>query len=271
MAAIGWAAAVIEARDPDAIIGSFAADHVIGDEQVFRDRVREAIAVAREGLVVTVGIEPTFPSTGFGYIHTGAPLDVEAAPHARAVTRFVEKPDEQTASEYLASGEYRWNAGMFVVKASVLLDLLSQYHPDLAADLRRIAAEPASLADTWEGLTKIAIDHAVAEPAADDGKVAVVLGDFPWDDVGDFSSLHGLLNASDGNDQLRVLGDADVIAADSDALVASSTGRLVAVLGLEDVVVVDTPDALLVTTRGRAQEVKGIVDRLKEQGRTELT
>lgn len=279
MAAIGWAAAVIEARDPEAVIGSFAADHVIGDEQVFRDRVREAVAVAREGYVVTLGIEPTFPSTGFGYIHTGEALGVEGAPHGRAVRSFVEKPDADTAARYLESGEYRWNAGMFVVKAKVLLDLLAQYHPQLAADLRSIAANPESLASTWEGLTKIAIDHAVAEPAAADGKVAVVLGDFPWDDVGDFGSLHGLLPAGEvasksgqenGSD-LRVLGDVDVIADNSGGLVASTTGRLVAVLGLDDVVVVDTPDALLVTTREHAQEVKNVVDRLKERGRTDLT
>ncbi len=280
MAAIGWAAAVIEARDPEAVIGSFAADHVIGDEDAFRERVREAVEVARTGQVVTIGIEPTFPSTGFGYIHTGAPLEVEGAPNARAVQRFVEKPDEGTAREYLASGEFRWNAGMFVVKASVLLDVLGTYHPELTAGLRQLAAEPAALPQIWDGLLKIAIDHAVAEPAADDGRVAVILGDFPWDDVGDFASLAQLLAEPAGpvaepaatvaEQPVLTLGSDNVLTEGASGLVASSTGRLVAVLGLEDVVVVDTDDVLLVTTREKAQQVKGLVDRLKAEGRADL-
>lgn len=280
MAAIGWAAAVIEARDPEAVIGSFAADHVIGDEDAFRDRVREAVAVARTGQVVTIGIEPTFPSTGFGYIHTGTPLEVEGAPNAREVLSFVEKPNENTAREYLASGEYRWNAGMFVVQAKVLLDILGTYHPELARDLRRLAAKPDSLPEIWDGLHKIAIDHAVAEPAADDGRVAVILGDFPWDDVGDFASLSDLLaqagheSATDrtasGTEAMLTLGTDNVLAGAASGLVASSTGRLIAVLGIEDVVVVDTDDVVLVTTREKAQQVKGLVDRLKADGRAEL-
>lgn len=271
MAAIGLAAAMIEAVEPEAVIGSFAADHVIGDEGRFRARVREAVEVARTGKLVTLGIEPTFPSTGFGYIRTGSVLEVRGAPHARAVAAFVEKPDAATAARYLATGEYRWNAGMFVVKASVLLDMLADFHPGLAADLRGIAADPSSLAKRWESLEKIAIDHAVAEPAADRGDVAVVLGDFPWDDVGDFASLHELLGRTGGEDAVRMLGSSDVLVDDASGLVASTSGRTVAVLGLDDVVVVDTPDALLVTSRAAAQRVKGIVDMLKADGRAELT
>ena len=285
MAAIGWAAAVIEARDPEAVIGSFAADHVIGDETAFRERVREAVEVARTGQVVTIGINPTFPSTGFGYIRTGEPLEVEGAPNARAVRAFVEKPDESTARDYLASGEFRWNAGMFVVKASVLLDILATYHPRLAAELRRLAAEPEALPEIWDGLLKIAIDHAVAEPAADDGRVAVILGNFPWDDVGDFASLTELLSQRQPADEggaaaagsgsqpgegVLTLGSENVLAEGASGLVASSSGRLVAVLGIEDVVVVDTDDVLLVTTREKAQQVKGLVDRLKADGRLDL-
>lgn len=275
MAAIGWAAAMIEARDPEAVIGSFAADHVIGDEDAFRARVREAVEVARTGQVVTIGIDPTFPSTGFGYIHTGDALEVEGAPNARAVQSFVEKPDEGTARDYLASGEYRWNAGMFVVKAGVLLDILGTYHPQLTAELRKLAAQPDALPEIWDGLTKIAIDHAVAEPAADDGRVAVILGDFPWDDVGDFASLADLLAQRDGiastDGAVLTLGSDNVLAEGASGLVASSSGRLVAVLGMDDVVVVDTDDVLLVTTREKAQQVKGLVDRLKADGRADLT
>lgn len=324
MAAIGWAAAVVERRDPEAIIGSFAADHVVGEEERFRSLVEQAVAVAQEGYLVTLGIEPTYPATGFGYIREGDALSVPGAPDARAVVEFVEKPDVRTAESYLATGEFRWNAGMFVVKARVLLDLLGQWHPELAAALRRIAAEPSTLEAEWESLERIAIDHAVAEPAAAAGRVAVVRCDVPWDDIGDFHSLATLLataaavesvetpaNGANGSARshdggsngagsngagsngagsngsarangagrgtgadeqaLHTVGTADVVSVDSTGIVASRTDRLVSIIGMDDVVVVDTPDALLVTTRGRAQHVKNVVDTLKASGRTELT
>src|ERR1035437_188956 len=129
MAAIGLAAAILERRESDAVIGSFAADHVIGEPEVFADCVREAVAVARAGYVVTIGIEPTVPATGFGYIRVGDPLAIVGAPHGRQVRSFVEKPDEATGRGFLGTGEYHWNAGMFVVRATVLLDLLAGFHP----------------------------------------------------------------------------------------------------------------------------------------------
>jgi mannose-1-phosphate guanylyltransferase len=272
MAAIGLAAALLERRDPDAVIGSFAADHVIGEPEIFADCVHEAVAVARTGYLVTIGIEPTGPATGFGYIHVGDRLEIPGAPHGRAVRSFVEKPDEATARGYLDTGEYRWNAGMFVVKASVLLDLLAELHPAMAAGLRHIAAEPALLAELWPGLTRVAIDHAVAEPAAAEGRVAVVPGRFTWDDVGDFASLGSLLPVTTGIPGLKVLGAVDlVLAKESTGVVIPGSGRTVAVIGLDDIVVVDTPDALLVTTRDRAQHVKAMVDLLKATGRADLT
>lgn len=274
MAAIGLAAAIIERKDPEAVIGSFAADHVIADPVAFRACVTEAAQVARTGVLVTLGIEPDFPSTGFGYIKLGAPLGGFAT--AREVAQFVEKPDADTATGYVASGEYRWNAGMFVARASVILDLLAAEHPEMARDLRLIAAEPAEfdqrLADLWPGLTKIAIDHAIAEPAAAAGKVAVVPGSFGWEDIGDFEALDGLLASVSPGDGVRVLGDAgQVIAQDSTGLVVAGSGRTIAVLGLDDVVIVDTGDALLVTTTAHAQQVKSVVETLKASGRSSLT
>ncbi|HEY8821365.1 MAG TPA: mannose-1-phosphate guanylyltransferase [Dermatophilaceae bacterium] len=272
MAAIGLAAAILERRDPNAVIGSFAADHVIGEPEVFADCVREAVVVARAGHLVTIGIEPTHPATGFGYIQVGDSLAMPAAPNGRAVRSFVEKPDEATARDYLATGEYRWNAGMFVVRASILLDLVARFHPMMAASLRDIAAEPERLAELWPELPKIAIDHAVAEPAAAEGRVAVVPGRFPWDDVGDFTSLGSLLSATRDVPGLKVLGDVDlVVAKDATGVVIPGSGRTVAMLGLDDIVVVDTPDALLITTREHAQEVKALVDLLKATGREHLT
>ncbi|RNL63041.1 mannose-1-phosphate guanylyltransferase [Nocardioides marmoriginsengisoli] len=273
MAAIGLAAAIIERQDPDAVIGSFAADHVIADPEAFRACVTEAAAVARTGLLVTLGITPDSPSTGFGYIRLGERLD--GFPTAHAVDSFVEKPDADTAQAYVDSGDYRWNAGMFVARASVVLDLLAENHPDLARDLRAIAAEPQQLDELWDGLTKIAIDHAIAEPAAAAGKVAVVPGSFGWEDIGDFEALTDLTPAQDSTREgtgIKVLGDAArVFAQQSSGLVVTGTERTIAVLGLENVVVVDTGDAVLVTTTEHAQDVKSIVEALKAAGRADLT
>jgi mannose-1-phosphate guanylyltransferase len=273
MPAIGLAAAIIERRDPDAVIGSFAADHVIRHVTEFWEAVSEAVAVALTGRIVTIGITPTHPSTAFGYIRQGSELTVDGAPRARAVAEFVEKPDEATAREYLAAGGFWWNAGMFVAKASVLLDILDRYHHDLAQALRAIAAHPTRLEQDWAALEKIAIDHAIAEPAAADDLVAVVPASFSWDDVGDFASLGALVGAGSAtSDGVTVIGDAaHVVSVGASGVVAARGGRTVALVGLHDVVVVDTADAVLVVSRDRAQDVKAVVDRLKASGREHLT
>lgn len=277
MAAIGLAAAVLERREgPQAVLGSFAADHVITDDAAFGDAVRQAVATARTGEVVTIGITPTGPATQFGYVRGAEPLVVEGAPDAVRVAEFVEKPDAATAAAYLAGGRHRWNAGMFVVGAGVLLDHLAAQLPALAEGLRDIAASWDSprrdevLDAVWPGLVKIAIDHAIAEPVAAAGGVAVVPGAFGWDDVGDWDSLATLLpGASEG---LAVLGDPSLVLGEDGAsgVVVAGAGRTVAVLGLPDAVVVDTPDALLVTTRQHAQGVKSVVGAWRERGRDDL-
>ncbi|GAA4113053.1 mannose-1-phosphate guanylyltransferase [Nocardioides fonticola] len=267
MAAIGLAAAVLERQDPDAVMGSFAADHVISPPAAFAAAVARAVAVAREGWLVTLGIEPTFPSSAFGYIRSGDALPGHDG--VGVVASFVEKPSVEVATGYLAEGGYRWNAGMFVVRPGVLLDLLGTWHPEFAAQLRTLAADLERLEELWPQLPKIALDHAVAEPAAAAGKVATVPAGFGWDDIGDFDSLAGLLGGDDAT--LAVLGDADLVhGVDASGLVVAGE-RLVAVVGLDDVVVVDTPDAVLVTTRARAQDVKAVVAALTEAGRTDLT
>jgi mannose-1-phosphate guanylyltransferase len=266
MAAIGLAAAVLERRGAE-VMGSFAADHVITEDDVFVRAVTDAVAAARDGWLVTIGIEPTFASSAFGYIHQGEPL--EDHPAARRVVEFVEKPSVPVAEQYLATGLYRWNAGMFVVRPTVLLDLLAEQDAQFAETLRAIAAEPGRLGELWEKLPRVAIDHAVAEPAAAAGRVVTVPGAFGWDDVGDFDSLAELLGKAE---ECTVLGDADLVqVSQATGLVVPGSGRVVAVIGLDDVVIVDTPDALLVTTRERAQDVKGIVAALKEKGRHDLT
>ncbi|MBC9227210.1 mannose-1-phosphate guanylyltransferase [Aeromicrobium sp. 636] len=262
MPAIGLAAAIIERADPDAIVGSFAADHRIPDPDRFVEAVREAIAVAEEGYIVTIGIEPTEPSTAFGYIAAGDALDGFAS--ARAVRSFVEKPAEDTARGYLASGDHVWNAGMFVARASVLLDSLARFQPELAAGLRAIAATwgtPAFVAElgrTWPTLTKIAIDHAVAEPVAAEGGMAVVPAPFGWDDLGDFASIAPLGSSP------------DVLWVDADGVARGREGVQIAVLGLRNVAVVQTDDAVLVLDLAQSQRVKDVVALLKDAGRDDL-
>ena len=270
MPAIGLAAALLECRDPDALLGSFAADHVITGEDVFRECVAAAVEVADTGRIVTLGVTPTHPATGFGYIEVGEPLGEGPA---RSVRSFVEKPDARRAATYVASGGHLWNAGMFVTRADVLLDELGREHPELAAGLREIAADPATLEAAWPRLRSIAIDHAVAEPAAARGVVATIPAPFGWDDVGDFASLQGLGSGADtGADvgtELQVLGRGEVIGIDSSGIVVPGD-RLVAVVGLRDVVVVDTPDGLLVTDLAHAQDVKKVVEELRARGRADL-
>ena len=274
MAAIGLAAAVLVRRDPDVVIGSFAADHVIADVAEFHETVRHAVAVAREGWVCTIGITPTHAATGFGYIRSGVALEIEGAHGALAVDEFVEKPDAETAAGYLSSGGFRWNAGMFVVRAATLLGHLRMRLPELHDGLVEAAAgleagDDSVLDRVWPGLTRIAIDHAVAEPVAAAGGVAVVPGGFGWDDVGDWASLRTLLPSVEGVP--TVIGDGSrVLSLGSSGLVVPASGRAVAVVGLDDVIVVDTPDALLVAHGSQAQQVKDVVERLRETGAAEL-
>ncbi|KAE9408623.1 hypothetical protein BT96DRAFT_807874 [Gymnopus androsaceus JB14] len=273
MAAIGLAAAILAHRDPDAVIGSFAADHMISGDEAFLGAVAEAVEIARNDYLVTIGIAPSHPSTGFGYIRLGDPIKIHNAPNARLVSSFKEKPDARTAAAYISTGKYRWNAGMFVMKATTLLKYLEEYKPEMSAGLRKIGAvwddekeRNTILAEIWPQLEKIPIDNAVAEPAAEVGRVAVVPATFGWDDVGDFSSLTDLLPAE--ANQTRILGDPNLVLTDQVAggIVVPGSGRLISCLGVDDLVIVDMPDCLLVTTRARSQEVKRIVKKAKDHG-----
>ena len=299
MAAIGLAAAVIAHRHGrDAVVGSFAADHTVADRAAFADAVRQAALLAEQGWVVTIGIEATGPSTAFGYIHAGDPTDVPGAPDGRRVLGCPDKPDADTAAAYLATGADHEHAGVPAVVAGVLLDHLAELRPQLAQGIEAIAAvwdapeREEVLAERWPALEKIAIDHAIAEPVAAAGGVATVPVSMGWNDVGGFDALTelvpprtqgpatgvGVLDDVDGSAGTGTAGDtapvaprAEIRALDSDgALVASTCGRTVVLLGVPGTVVVDTPDALLVTTPERAQDVKGVVDALKAAGREDL-
>ncbi|GAA1446802.1 mannose-1-phosphate guanylyltransferase [Leifsonia poae] len=276
-AAIGLAAAILERREPGVIIGSFAADHVIKNHALFLSAVTEAVAAADAGYITTIGISPTEPAIGFGYIRSAGPLDIGGAPSALTVTEFVEKPDLETAERYVASGNYLWNASMFITRADRLLEEIGRSQPELLAGLLELAEawdDPATRGPAvdriWPNLTKIAIDYAVAEPAAAAGKLAVIPGYFDWDDVGDFASL-AKLNSGGRKSDLAILGEnARVLSDASSGIVVSQSGRVISLIGVKDIVVVDTPDALLVTTSENAQRVKAVVDALKLTGSSDV-
>lgn len=276
-AAIGLAAAILARREPDVIIGSFAADHVIGDQRGFARAVRQAVAAADAGYIVAIGITPTEPAIGFGYIDCGDPIEVAGAPDARQVRSFVEKPDLATAQRYVEDGQHLWNGGMFIARADRLLDQMRESEPALVAGLEELAAawdDPATRGPAvdriWPNLRKIAIDYSVAEPAAAAGHLAVVPGDFDWDDVGDFAAIAKLQSGGRASDLAIVGPNARVLADASSGIVVSQTSRIISLIGVHDIVVVDTPDALLVTTKENAQRVKSVVDALKLSGRNEV-
>jgi mannose-1-phosphate guanylyltransferase len=272
-AAIGLAAAVIARRDPDAVMGSFAADHLVHDRDRFCEVVREAVAGAEQGLLMTVGITPTHPETGYGYLQCGGVV----SGRMRTVEEFKEKPAYAQAVAYLKSGHYYWNASMFVWKVATFLDELARQQPQMHAGLVRIAAawdtpERAEvLGEVWPTLPKISVDYAVMEGAAAAGRVGTVPGDFGWNDVGDFHTLGAVLPGTDDGNVVVGAPDGEekpgVLLYDSTGLVVvPHSGRLVAALGVSDLIVVDTPDAVLVCPRDRAQDVKKLVDELKDRG-----
>lgn len=270
-AAIALAAAILERRQPGVVIGSFAADHVILDHSKFEAAVREAIQVAATGKIVTIGIKPTEPSVAFGYIRKGERLSETAC----QVLEFVEKPDIATAKKYVESEEYFWNAGMFIAPAALILEVLRVSQPTLHKGVIEIAqswdspARQDVMDKLWPTLTKIAIDYSVAEPAARQNNVAVVPAQFEWHDVGDFAAI-AELQSHGRRGHLAVLGSARVLSDSASGILVSDTGRLVALIGLEDVIVVDTADALLVTSKQHAQKVKSLVESLRQSGHSEL-
>ena len=272
--AIALAAAVIAQRHPGSIMGSFAADHFIPDSAAFADAVRTAIAGAEQGLLMAVGIEPTRPETGYGYIHLDPGSERDGV---FAVKQFKEKPSRETAEAFLASGEFLWNASMFVWQPETFLAELARRDERLHAGITRIAAawdtpdRAATLAEVWPTLPKVAIEYVVMEPAAAEGLVGTVRGAFGWTDVGDFNAL-GDINEPDEHGNAVIGADrATVLAREArNVVVRPGADKLVAVIGVDDVAIVETDDVLLVCARDRVQDVKGLVESLGEISRDDL-
>jgi mannose-1-phosphate guanylyltransferase len=267
--AIVLATALVARHEPDAIVGSFAADHEVTDSAAFEHAIETAIVAARQGWLVTVGLEPTRPETGFGYIERSADV-VAQTDHGTAYqsVRFVEKPDLATATAYLEAGRSLWNASMFVWRASTLLEEVARLQPDLFAAVTRIVAawdspeQERVTAEVWAKLPESTIDQGIMEHAE---RVAVVPATIGWSDVGDWNNLGELIAQDDAGNHVR--GDL-VQVASTQCVVWSETARLVALVGLTNVAIVDTEDALLVVNREHAQQVRRIVEQLKTADRT---
>lgn len=270
--AIALATALIQREDPNAIVGSFAADHDVTDRAAFRNAVKTAIAAARTDALVTIGLTPSRPETGYGYIERTDEVVAETATGvAYRAARFVEKPDLERATAFLDAGTYLWNASMFVWKARALMAEMGRLQPEVAEGIRHIVhcwdspRREAITAETWSVLPNVTIDNGIMELAE---RVAVVPAEMGWSDVGDFHSLGELIEQDGLGNSVR----GDLLQIDTtNSVVWSETGRMVATIGLDNVIVVDTPDALLVVDRAKSQEVRKVVDRLKELMRTELS
>lgn len=250
--AVAWAALEVAARDPEGILMVLPSDHYIRDLAAYQATCEAAVAVAREGWIVTLGIPPTHPETGYGYIRQTQ----EAVGAAMRVDAFREKPDLATANRYLADGGYLWNAGMFFMPAALGLAELRTHEPELTAALEAAHAA-GDVAGAYLGLTKISIDYAVMERT---DRCAVIPGDFGWSDVGSWRSLADFRGEGDAN-----LERGDVVAVDSRDNVLVSDSGTVAVVGVEGLVVVHTRDATLVCKVDEAQRVREIVDAIADR------
>lgn len=256
---IGWAASVIRRRDPKAVMMVLPADHHIREEDVFLTVLQRGIDAAAQGPLVTVGIEPTRAETGYGYLEMGAPVQ-DGVHIAR---RFVEKPNRQRAEQLLAAGGYLWNSGMFFFRVDRILAAIEEHLPGLAEGLGSFDAaaaegrEDEAVRAGYSALPSVSIDHGVMEKASE---VWVVPGSFGWSDLGSWTTAWELSPKDDAGNALS----ATALTEDARGnFVSASPKKLVALVGVEDLVVVDTPDALLVVPRERAQDVRAIVEALR--------
>lgn len=265
---IGLAAAILYLRDPAAVMAVFPADHCISDAAGFREAIRAAAQVAEDDYLVTLGITPDHPHTGYGYIQRGASLGQVRGLPVFQVQRFTEKPDRATAQAFLDSGDYYWNGGIFVWRVTTILGEMAHLLPSLYTELEQVMQAWGSprraevLAAAWERVPRTTIDYGIMEKAS---RVAVVPVDVGWDDVGNWATLSRLVeNDAAGN---AVHGPGRPLLMDTTGTyIYTSAGRLVVALGLDGLVVIDTPDALLICPKDRAQEVRDVVDQLAAEG-----
>ncbi|HEU5287190.1 MAG TPA: mannose-1-phosphate guanylyltransferase [Candidatus Limnocylindria bacterium] len=266
-AAIGLAMAALYAFDPEAVVAVLPSDHVVEKRSKFRDVLIAATAAAERGDLVTLGVAPERPDTGFGYIEAGERLEVGSAVPVHRVKRFIEKPKKDVAEKMLAAGGHFWNAGMFVWRVTDIIASYREHLPNTARAMDALAQAVGSpryesvLAEVWEETDRTTIDYGVFEKATN---VAVVAADIGWHDVGSWARLADIVQtsenwSSDGH-----------VAVGSTGNYAWAPGKTVALVGVDDLIVVDTPDALLIASKDRSEEVKEVVDRLRREEREDL-
>ena len=266
-AAIALAMAALHAFDPDAVVAVLPSDHVVEKRSRLREVLIAATAAAERGHLVTLGIEPARPDTGFGYIEAGEPLDVAAPAPVLAVKRFIEKPKREAAEKMLAAGGHYWNAGMFVWRVAEILRAFERHLPGTSRAIAALAGATGTpryesvLAEVWEETDRTTIDYGILEKA---GNVAVIPADIGWHDLGSWARLADVVAPG------RNWASAEQVAVDAEDNYVWAPGKLVALIGVEGLVVVETPDALLVVPKDRAEDVKAVVDRLRREEREDL-
>ncbi|MBS1813947.1 MAG: mannose-1-phosphate guanylyltransferase [Acidobacteria bacterium] len=285
--ACGLVAFIMEKKNPAAVLGVFPSDHVVKDANRFASALQAGIAVAQAGEnIVVMGVPPTRPETGYGYIEQGGvaqPAEHLSLP-VRRVHRFTEKPDRDTAEQFVASGRYAWNSGIFLWSAKTLCNALREHWPGRAAKLEKIGAAfgtpqfESVFAEIYPQCENISIDYAVLEPRSQKDEmhsgIYCLPAEFGWNDLGSWSALHEHRRsvAASGCDRHgNVVEAEDTITMEASGNYVYAPGMQIALVGVKDLVVVQTEDALLVTTRGSAQDVGQIVKLLNERGRTQLT
>ncbi len=275
--AIGLAAFLLLRTDPSAVIGMFPSDHVIGDEKRYRETIARGAEISQQGEnIVVLGIQPSRAETGYGYIEAGA-----RDGGAFRVRRFTEKPDAARASEFLAAGNYYWNSGMFLWSARTLANALREHLPKTAALLEEIAASFGSrkfdsvFRKLYPKCENISIDYALLEPRSAKGegasKIFCLPADFGWNDLGSWTALHEHQSAKQKSADTNIFVGAGSFTLDAAGNYVHAPGKFVAAVGVRDLVIVETDDALLITTRQRAQDVGKIVKYLDEKKLSKLT
>ncbi|MFT4579988.1 MAG: mannose-1-phosphate guanylyltransferase/mannose-6-phosphate isomerase, partial [Nitrospinales bacterium] len=272
-AAIGLMAKMIADKDSDAVMAVFPADHVIADSENFIKVLQKAEALAQKDFLVTLGIPPTRPETGFGYLKQGS--EINGFQETYHVEQFVEKPDASTAKKYLERGTYFWNCGVFVWKATTLLEELQKYAANIHSQLETLTGSLQSSngklahlemnekgCDIFSSLPSLSIDYAIMEKSS---KVALIRADIGWNDVGAWNALDDVCEKDSSGNILT----GNILARDCNNSIVYGQNRLVAILGLNDTVVVDTKDALLVCSKDKSQDVKKLVESLNEKGHSE--
>ncbi len=257
--------AVIQKRDPLATIAMLTADHHIADKEAFRDVLRAAYEVAQQDRIVTLGISPSVPSTGFGYIRRGAKTGVTGGFKVYQSRGFTEKPDTQTAVRFIRSGDYSWNSGMFIWKATKALAEIQRQKPEWHTLLQELEpnidtpAYDSTLDHIWETISKVSLDVAIMEHAED---MAVIPVDIGWSDVGTWDALFEVLDLDESGNGFKGASPDRIIVDTRNTLVYSD--KLTVTIGIEDVIVIETKDVLMICHRQRTQDVKAIVQRLRE-------